>query len=255
MKPLYEQVGATTYLSTELTTGPWSRDAQHGGAPASLMAHVMQTVGTPDMFPARFTAEFLRPVPVAELVADARVVRTGKRVEVVSASLTAEGVAVAAARAVRIRRHQIDVPQAQVESAPAIPAQRGLDFSLDYVSFVADALDVRFVEGSMTRPGPASAWVRLTVNVVDDQPPTPLQRVLAAADCGNGISAMADWRRMLFINPDLTAYLHREPAGDWVFLSSSTTLQPHGVGLAQSELADEHGPVGRSLQSLVVDRL
>ena len=142
VKPLYEQVDATTYRSTELTTGPWSKDAQHGGAPASLMAHVMQTVGTPDMFPARFTAEFLRPVPVAELVADARVVRSGKRVEVVSASLTAEGVPVAAARAVRIRRHAgLEVPDFPTAPIPPIPERGGLGFSLGYVSFVGDALD------------------------------------------------------------------------------------------------------------------
>ena len=208
------------------------------------------------MFTARYTAEFLRPVPVAELETSAAVVRSGKRVEIVTASLTADGVAVAWSRAVRIRRHSgLPVPDTPVEDVPPLPEQSDLGFSLGYVSFVGEALDVRFVEGSMVARGPATAWIRLAVNVVDDEPPTPLQRVLAAADCGNGISSVADWKELLYINPDLTAYLHREPDGEWVLIRSETVLQPHGVGLAQSELFDERGQLGQSLQSLYVDRL
>lgn len=256
MTALYERLGATLFRATELTTGPWSPDAQHGGAPAALMAGVMQQVGTPAMFTARFTAEFLRPVPIARLEATAEVVRTGKRVEIISASLTMEGTPVAAARALRIRRHAgLDVPETPTVTVPPIPERRGPGLSLGYTSFVTDALDVRFVEGSMTEPGPATAWIRLAVDVVDDEPPTPLQRVLAAADCGNGMSSLADWHELLFINPDLTVHLHREPVGTWIFMRSATVLQPLGVGTAQSELFDETGSLGRALQSLYVDRL
>jgi len=34
--------------------------------------------------------------------------------------------------------------------------------------------------------------------------PSPLVRVLAAADSGNGVSAALDYRRWLFVNADLT---------------------------------------------------
>lgn len=162
----------------------------------------------------------------------------------------------AAARALRIRRHPgLEVPTTASTSPPPVPEPADLGIPLDHVSFVTDALEVRFVEGSMVTPGPAMAWIRLAVPVVDDRPVTPLQRILAAADCGNGIAAVADWHSLLFINPDLTAYLHREPTGEWVLMRSVTVLQPHGVGLAHSELSDEVGPLGRSLQSLYVDRL
>ncbi|GBD84630.1 hypothetical protein BMS3Abin02_01024 [bacterium BMS3Abin02] len=258
MRPLYEQIDATTFRSTELTTGPWSPDAQHGGPPAALMAHAMESVGTPAMFTARFTAEFLRPVPIAEIEATAAVVRTGRRVEIVTASLAVDGTPVAAAHALRIRRHEgLDLPPVPAVAPSRLPDEctSGVGFTWDSVSFVTDALDVRFIEGSMTQIGPATAWIRLMPNVVDEQPPTPLQRVLVAADCGNGISSIVNWRQFLYINPDLTAYLHREPAGEWVLMHSNTILQPHGVGLAQSSLYDEQGPLGRSLQSLYVGQV
>ena len=41
--------------------------------------------------------------------------------------------------------------------------------------------------------GPATDWIRLRGPVVDDEPISPLQRVLAAADFGNGVSRLADF--------------------------------------------------------------
>jgi hypothetical protein len=76
--------------------------------------------------------------------------------------------------------------------------------------------------------------------------------VLAAADSGNGVSAALDWSHYLFINVDLTVHLHRLPAGDWVCLDAVTTPEPTGIGLADTALRDERGPIGRALQTLLV---
>jgi hypothetical protein len=112
----------------------------------------------------------------------------------------------------------------------------------------------RFVAGQFDRLGPATDWIRLRLPVVAGQEPTPLQRVMAAADFGNGVSAIAPFAELTFINADLTVHLHRHPAGEWVCLDSVTRLGEHGSGLAVSDLYDETGPIGRSLQSLLVDR-
>jgi acyl-CoA thioesterase len=76
--------------------------------------------------------------------------------------------------------------------------------------------------------------------------------VLAAADSGNGVSGALDYTRYVFINPDLTVHLHRQPLGEWVCLDARTVVEPSGVGLATATLFDEHGPLGTSLQSLYV---
>jgi hypothetical protein len=96
--------------------------------------------------------------------------------------------------------------------------------------------------------------VRLAVPVVPGEEPTALQRVAAAADFGNGVSSELDFARYLFINPDLTVYLHRPAIGEWVCLDASTRIGVPGVGVSESGLWDLHGPIGRSLQSLLVDR-
>jgi hypothetical protein len=80
-----------------------------------------------------------------------------------------------------------------------------------------------------------------------------LCRVLIAADSGNGVSAVLDFHNWRFINPDLTVYLLRHPVGEWVALEAATTAAD-GVGLADTTLHDEQGPIGRSAQALLIDR-
>ena len=123
-----------------------------------------------------------------------------------------------------------------------------------YRAFHNAGAEMRYVVGSFDTRGPATVWVRLAVPVVPGEVPTPLQRVAAAADFGNGVSSELDFVDNLFINPDLSVHLHRPARGEWVCLDASTQLGIPGVGVAQSALWDVHGPIGRSLQSLVVDK-
>ena len=108
--------------------------------------------------------------------------------------------------------------------------------------------------GHLDRPGPATAWFRLRVPVVAGEVPTPAQRAMAVADFGNGISSELEFGSHLFINPDLTVYLHRDPVGEWVCLDARTRFGPPGTGMAESALWDGRGRIGRAIQSLYVER-
>ena len=85
---------------------------------------------------------------------------------------------------------------------------------------------------------------------MEGEEPTPLQRVMVAADTGNGISATLDWRRFLFINCDLTVQLMRLPAGEWICLEATTTIGQ--IGVTETSLWDEEGRIGSALQTLLV---
>jgi hypothetical protein len=88
--------------------------------------------------------------------------------------------------------------------------------------------------------------------VVEGVEVLPLQRVLAVADSGNGVSAVLDWGTHLFINPELSVHVLREPAGEWVCLDARTEIAAGGAGLATSVLSDAAGPVARGAQSLLI---
>ena len=113
-------------------------------------------------------------------------------------------------------------------------------------------VEYRFVEGSFVEPGPATVWMRSRVPLIAGEAISPLGRMLVVADSGNGVSATLDWRRFLFINVDLTVHLHRHPIGEWVCLDAVTLPQGDGIGLADTALWDEKGPIGRAAQTLLV---
>ncbi|MEX0851552.1 MAG: hypothetical protein WD015_08595, partial [Gaiellaceae bacterium] len=168
---------------------------------------------------------------------------------------------VARAAALRVRSEELDLPRVESPSTMGDP-DAAPPFELD-VQFTREgagvgfwsAMDVRLERGSWMESGPAAVWFRLRVPIVGGEEISPLQRVAAAADFGNGISASLERGKYLFINPDLTVYLHRYPAGEWVGLDATTASEPVGVGLAAALLHDEQGVIGRSLQALLVDRL
>ncbi len=119
--------------------------------------------------------------------------------------------------------------------------------------FAPDAIEIRFVAGVFGR-GPSTAWFRLRVPLLAGEDPSPLERLAAAGDFGNGISAELSWDEFAFINPDLTLYMERPPEGEWIGLQARTTIAAGGVGLAESVIYDLRGRVGRAVQALLVMR-
>lgn len=114
------------------------------------------------------------------------------------------------------------------------------------------AMEARFTDGAFTELGPGTCWMRMRVPLVVAEEVRPLDRVLVAADSGNGISSVLDFGRFVFVNGDLTVHLHRHPVGEWACVESRTSVDAGGIGLVDARLHDEKGPIGRSAQSLFV---
>jgi hypothetical protein len=260
------------FVPTEQARGPWDPRALHGGAPAALITAAFEQLEPGATLPlARLSFEFLRPVPMAPLELTTRITRPGRRVQALEADLHAEGVHVCRARALRLLPAPQELPalaaeQVQGRDTPQIGGPqhgREVRFALDDMerrSFAATAMEMRFIHGgpaiatSDSVLGPATVWMRLRHPLTPDQPATPTARLVAAADFGNGVSAVLPFEDYLFINADLQISLDRRPRGEWMALQARTLLHPGGIGWAQSTLHDEHGPVGLATQALVVQR-
>lgn len=243
------------FLPTRESRAGWYPDALHGGPVAALFARAFEAVPAPvPMMITRITIDLMRQVKTVPLAVATRVVRTGKRIQVMEASLEAQGVEVARVSALRIRLAGMVVPEhPRREPFPdphALPLYTMREAEGDW--FHTRAVEARFVEGDFYEPGPATVWMRLTMALVEGEQPTPLQRAAAVADFGNGLSRVLP-RGWLFINPDLSVHLSRYPVGDWVGLRSRTDIDD-GVGLAQSELFDRGGAIGHALQGLLVEQ-
>ncbi len=265
-------------VPTEHARGPWDPRALHGGAPAALITSAFERMEPGGELPfARLAFEFLRPVPMAPLKLTTRISRPGRRVQALEGELTADGVTVCRASALRILATPQELPElalAQVQAARAEAIAGPEDgqhvhFTLDDIehkSFAASAMEMRFLSGAPLTgelpeldttsehvpSGAAKVWMRLRYPLLPDEPLTPLARVVATTDFGNGVATVLPFEEYLFINADLTISLNRRPEGEWVALDARTLLHPGGIGWAESVVHDEQGPMGRSTQALVV---
>jgi hypothetical protein len=247
------------FVASELTRGPWDPDSQHAGPPAGLIGRELERCPSPtgetDWQVGRITYEILRSVPIVPLAVKAEVVRPGKSVELLSASLADEQGPVITASAWRVARRGVVLPgglaSADSPPGPGVGIPQPFFDTGQEVGYHS-AMEYRFVEGSFLARGPAIVWMRMGVPLVHGEQPSPLQRVLVAADTGNGVSATLDLASHVFINVDLSVHLHRLPVEEWVCLEAITTPQPNGVGLADTALYDERGPIGRALQTLLI---
>jgi hypothetical protein len=252
------------YLPTELTRGGWSDDAQHGGPPVGLAAHVIESRhGSPDMVTTRLTTDLVRPVPLAPLTVHSRVIRPGRRIQVIEAIMAAGDLEVALVTALMIRVAEIDLPE-RPESGWVQP---GLPHTFDLVEtrlwtgdtasltrFHHDAIEIRTFEQSFSSPGPGTSWLRLRCEVIAGTPPSPFVRTATLADVGNGNSTSVDPREWMYVNPDVALALHRPLRGDWLGMRSVAHQHATGIGLAESVLFDEVGPIGTVTQSQLIER-
>jgi hypothetical protein len=251
-----------TYVATGLSRGPWDPDSCHGGAPSALLAALIDE--SPSLVPmqvVRLTYDILRPVPLAPVEASVTVLREGKRVQVVEADLhTLDGTELVRCRALRVRVGQVDLPDGASDDTP--PPSPGPEQAVREVARTGEAWGTGFWTAVEVRPtlgsvlgeaGPGTAWFRLGTAIADGVATTPIARVAAAADFGNGLAPPLPIDRYLYVNPDLTVDVHRLPVGEWVALESRSVAQPHGVGLSTSTLSDEQGRIGTSMQSLYVE--
>lgn len=244
--------------------GPWDPQALHGGAPAALITQAFERMQPGSgMRIGRLCFQFLRPVPSEPLRLRTSIVRPGRRVQELAAELWHEEVMVCRATALRVQ----PVPRLRGASEPR-PAEAGspafmegpeagaaVRFALDdpeRQSFASSAMEMRWLTDPWTL-GPGRVWMRLRLPLLADaEPASPLSRLAAVADFGNGVSAELSFQTHIYINADLTIHLQRPPRGDWIGLDARTILHRDGAGLAESVLHDMDGPLGRAFQTLVV---
>ncbi len=252
----YEVAGPDTFVATPATAGPWSAQSQHGGPPSALAARALERhEPDPGQRLARVAVDILRPVPLGKMTVRTRTVRPGKRVTLVEAVLEADGQEVMQARGWRI-----SVADRQAEATvvgpppPPIPdEQPPPEFPGAHSAGYMRAIDWRYVSGgAFDKPGPARVWARPRIPLVPGEELSPMSRTLVIADSGNGVSAILDVSRFLFINVDLTVVAPRDPVGEWLLLDAVTTIGDQGTGLAESVIHDQSGPAARGMQTLLV---
>lgn len=247
------------FASTDITRGPWHPDHQHGGPPIALAARCIEraAAGLGLTHIARITANLLRPVPIVELSVTVQVDYAGRNLAHLSAQIKAAGKEVARFTAVAQREARLQIP-AGLPGHPLPQAPRALEDSPPapflFASKAAGYHDL--IEGRTALGVPfrraSAVWFRMRHPLLAGEETSGIARVAVAADSGNGISAILDFHRYIFINSDLTINLLRRVQGEWICIDAQTLLGSDGGGLAEARIFDTLGLVGRSTQSLFI---
>ena len=240
----------TRFHATASTTGPWFADAQHVGPPSGLLVRALERLANgsgPQL--ARVTVEVLGPVPAGEVHVTATVERPGRAIQLVAAEMSAGGRTVLRARAWRVAvGDTVAVADGEADTLPpASAAVPRTHWGEGWLPGFIDAVEWRLLPD---RPG--TAWLRQRVPLVAGEEPSPVQRLMVAADCANGVAAPLDLREWLFVNTELTVHLHRAPVGEWIGVDAGTVVGPTGAGTVAALLHDERGHTARSAQALII---
>ncbi len=235
--------------------GPWDPSMQHGGAPASLIVWAAERMPTSQpMHVVRLTVDLMRPVPVAPLTIETKILRDGRKIQLCGMSLFADGVEVVRATVLKVRAQAVTLPDVVSEQPIDVPFQEdSVEQPPQGSNNFLSSVTLRAAHGGFLKPGPAAIWFRANRIIVEGSPISQVMRTVLAADCSNGVSSVLDFRKWMFINADLTVTFAREPVGEWILLNSEMTLGKDGAGIAVSRLGDAHGYFGRAVQCLVVE--
>lgn len=261
MDAIYRVDGTRVEVSPN-AAGPWDPTMQHGSAPTSLVAWAAEQAPTAvPMQVARVTIDLLRPVPVAPLEIETKVVREGRKIQLLAISLLANGVEVSRASVLKIRRAAQPLPDSVTDKPVTVrlpadiadPDPFGGPPRSAGPSFVS-GLSMKGASGAFRQPGPAAIWYKAHRPIVEGHAISPLMRACIAADFCNGASTPLTWEDWMFMNADLTVSLSRYPVGEWVLLDAETYQGDDGSAVAFAALADERGYFGRAVQSLVIEK-
>jgi hypothetical protein len=252
----YVPDGSGRFRSTPATAGPWSADAQHGGPPSALLAREFErTAPDPGQRLARIAVEILRPVPVRPVTVRARLVRPGRRVTLVEGAIEVDGQELVLARGWRIARAPTAAAATSGPPPPPVPAdpdREPLGWSGAHLGGYMSAIEMRTTAGRIGEAGPAAAWTRSRVALVEGEEPSPMQRAAIVGDSGSGVSQGVDLRRWAAVNVEMTLSTHRDLEGEWIHMDSTTVIGPDGTGRADTVLSDVDGAFGRVMQTLTV---
>ena len=256
MDAAYVELGEGVFGASPLTVGPWNPEHQHAGPPSALICRAIERAAASDGLThlGRLTVNLLRPAPVADCRIELSQDYLGRNAGHYSGRLIAEGKDIARFTTLMQREVDLPIPNGAPGHPPAPKPWR--DSSIVSMAFghdfgYAELVENRLAEGAYFN-GPCAVWFRMNHPLIAGEAPSPYQRVAVAADSGNGISAVLDFDKYLFVNCDLTINLFRRPAGEWICLQSRSLFAGNGCGLAESALYDEEGVIGQATQSLAV---
>lgn len=250
----FRRVAASAFRASEHVSGAWNTAEQHVAPTFGLLAHLVEADRDArrddGLQLARLSYDILGTLPVDVVDTSVEVLRPGRSVELVEASLCHGG-----RRAVVLRAWLLaprDTATLAATDLPRIPPPQDLpawDPTTMWPGGFIASLEVR---RQRPHPGRAVYWVRTRLPLLADEPTSRLAAAVGLLDAANGMAVRVSPRRVAFPNLDLTAHFFGRPQSDWVGFDTSVSFGAGGLGLTSTTIHDETGPIGTMAQALTL---
>ncbi|MFE7722599.1 acyl-CoA thioesterase domain-containing protein [Nocardia rhizosphaerihabitans] len=244
------------YTPTSWGRSLWADGILSGPPVCGLLAREIENrYRTGEFVPARFTVDLHQPVPAVPLTVDSELTRDGKRVRAAQAVLRAEGVVVARASAVLLKRSAQPPGEVwrEVRRPPLPPAELLASVAPTVHLFDSDGSgDGWSVEISRHENDTRKRkWVR-GIPVVAGEAGSPF---VFAAMAGEQASLVTNWgtEGIGFINTDVSITFARLPIGPEMGIEAGNHLSHDGIAAGSAVLYDADGEFGVCTVSAVAN--
>jgi hypothetical protein len=245
------------FRATEQAGGPWSPDMLQGSATTALMAREVERLSVTSGFAVRrLTFDLSRPAGLRAFGLETDMLRDGRKAKTIQVRLLDGDIEIGRCTALLTTQGESPAdPFSKPVSGEAAPETGAPPpaFAQKWSRYFQN-VSVRLIEGALEKPGPAAAWMRLDMPLVDGEANTPLLQAVQAADFSSGVGQIVDMRAWTFINPEISLSFFRAPEEEWILIRSRTRVGANGAGLTTATLSDRRGPFAEVMQAMTFER-
>jgi hypothetical protein len=250
----FERIDGSTFRATDHVSGAWNPADQHIAPALGLLVHLVERDRdrrrTDGLVIGRLCFDILGTVPVDVVDTAVTVIRPGRSIELVEATLAHHGRVAVQLRAWLMQPR--DTVRLAAVPLPRIAAPADMPPWNPSTVWPGGFIASAEVRRAQLEPGRAAFWVRTPVPLVHGEPVGALARAAGLFDIANGMTVRVSPDEVAFPNLDLTVHLIARPHGEWIGFDTTVAFGPGGVGMTTSVLHDERGPIGTMAQILTI---
>lgn len=250
----FTRIDDHTFDSNIHTQGAWNTNEQHVAPSFGLLVHEVERDRDARRDDAiavtRASFDIYGTYTLDPVTISTRVLRPGRTIELVEASLEQNGRAAIVGRLWLMRGYDTSAFAAnELSPIPGHDSMVDASFAKDWPGAAVQSIDAVQIE---EHPGRAISWTRPKVALVSDEPVSDLARFTGLFDFANGLTPRARPEEVLFPNLDLTVHYLRAPSGQWLGYDTTVSYSAYGTGLTHTVLHDDDGPFAVQSQGLTV---
>lgn len=257
MRMAFFEADGDVLTPLDLSRSSWSRDQMHGLALAGALARGIEqkidAMGRTDLRPSRVTVDLFRPGAMAPCTVETEVVREGRRIVLLEATMFQDGERTARASAIFL------LPSESPDGLVWQPSERPSPPPEDVVP-VSNEPRIPFLHSEIgwsqdftahQNASQKTIW-QVGLAVVEGEEPTPFQIAASMADSVNMVSNWGD-RGVQFINTDITLGLSRLPTTKEIGIRAVERTESDGIAIAVAEMFDRDGLLGQVMTTAIAN--